>query len=198
LLNRIIDWPGAPSLSRRKGRELLLSGPAQIDLMQAVLARGRSFRFRARGWSMTPFIRDGDVITVAPVNPPDRNPHISASSSRSAASGTEARKCDIGQIVAFVSAPGRRLVVHRIIGRHKSGFLVRGDNLPGPVAETVRPDDILARVVRVERGRKRVWLGLGLERYAIAALSRAGLLLPMRTRVAGLRRLFRRRLRATN
>ena len=196
--NRAIDRAEAPSLRCRKGGELRLSGPALVDLMRAVLARGRSFRFRARGWSMSPFIRDGDVVTVAPLQPPDRSPHAPTPSSPSAGNVTEARNCDVGQVVAFVSALGRRLLVHRIIGRHESGFLIQGDNLSGPVADTVRPDDILGRVVRIERGRKRVWLGLGPERYAIAVLSRAGLLLPIRSRAAVLRRFFRRRLHENN
>ncbi len=196
--NRAIDGPEAPRLRRRQGRELLLSGPAQIDLMRAVLARGRSFRVRARGWSMTPFIRDGDVITIAPVRPPHPDPHATAHSPLSAANVTEVGKCDVGQVVAFVSALSQRLVVHRIIGRRESGFLIHGDNLSGPVAEIIRPDDILGRVVRIERGGKRVWLGLGPERYAIAVLSQAGLLLPIRSRVAVLRSLFKRRSHAND
>jgi hypothetical protein len=142
---------------------------------------------------MSPFIRDGDVITIAPVQPPDRNPHVPTPYSLSAGNVTEWRNCGIGQVAAFVSALSRRLVVHRIIGRRESGFLIRGDNLSGPVVDVVRPDDILGRVVRIERGRKRIWLGLGPERYAIAVLSRAGLLLPIRSRAAVLRRFFRRR-----
>jgi hypothetical protein len=142
---------------------------------------------------MSPFIRDGDVITIAPLQPPDRSPHVPAPSSLSAGNVTEVRNCDIGQIVAFESALSRRLVVHRIVGRRESGFLIQGDNLSGPVVDVVRPDDILGRVVRIERGRKRIWLGLGPERYAIAVLSRAGLLLPIRSRAAVLRRFFRRR-----
>jgi len=111
---------------------------------------------------------------------------------------TEARNCDVGQVVAYVATLSRRLFVHRIIGRHEFGFLIQGDNLSRPVADTVRPDDILGRVVRIERGRKRVWLGLGPERWAIAVLSRAGLLLPIRSRVAVLRSLFRRRPHGSN
>jgi hypothetical protein len=196
LSDRAIDGPEAPRLRRRPGRELLLSGLAQIDLMRAVLARGRLFRFRARGWSMTPFIRDGDVITIAPVRPP--GPHAAAHHSLFAADATAARSCDIGRVVAFTSALSRRLVVHRIIGRHGSGFLIQGDNLSGPVTDTICPGDIVGRVVRIERGRRRVWLGLGPERYVIAALSRAGLLLPIRSRVAVLRSLFRRRSHASD
>ena len=127
---------------------------------------------------MSPFIRDGDVITIAPVQPPDPNPHVPAPS-LSAGNVSDARNCEVGRVVAFVSAPGRRLVVHRIVGRRESGFLIQGDNLSGPVVDTIRSDRILGRVVRIERGRKRVWLGLGPERYAIAVLSRAGMLLPI-------------------
>ena len=141
---------------------------------------------------MSPFIRDGDVITIAPVQPPGRNPHVPTPSSLSAGNVTEARRCDVGQVVAYVAALSRRLLVHRIIGRHESGFLIQGDNLSGPVADPVRPDDILGRVVRIERGRKRIWLGLGPERYAIAVLSRVGLLLPILLRAVALTRFLRK------
>ncbi|MCX6844936.1 MAG: S26 family signal peptidase [candidate division WOR-3 bacterium] len=124
---------------------------------------------------MSPFIRDGDVITIAPSG---RKP--------------KAPGCGIGQVVAFVSPVNERLVVHRIIGRHQSRFLIQGDNLPGPGADLIDRDDILGRVVRVERGGKRVWLGLGPERYVIAVLSRTGLLLPVRWRASALTRFLRR------
>ena len=54
-----------PRLFVVKAHELPLSGQALLELMRAVLARGVPFRFCARGWSMAPFIRDGDVITVS-------------------------------------------------------------------------------------------------------------------------------------
>lgn len=142
---------------------------------------------------MSPFIRDGDVITVAPVQPSDRSPHATAFSSVSHGGKPGAMPCGIGQVVAFVSTVSQRLVVHRIIGRHESRFLIQGDSLHGLTADTVRPDEILGRVVRVERGGKRVWLGLGPERHAIAALSRAGLLLPILLRAGVLVRFLRRR-----
>jgi len=139
--------------------------------MRAVLAQGRPFRFCARGWSMSPFIKDGDLITVAPIRP---------------------AACGIGEVVAFVMPANDRLVVHRIIGRHESRLLVHGDSLPRPTADLVNPADVIGRVARVERGRRRVWLGLGLERYAIAVLSRVGLLLPILLRAGGLARWLRK------
>ena len=36
------------------------------ELMTAVLTRGVPFRFQASGVSMSPFIHDNDVITIAP------------------------------------------------------------------------------------------------------------------------------------
>ena len=142
---------------------------------------------------MTPFIRDGDVITIAPVQPSNRGPHVTTSSPVLPGAKSGGMTCGIGQVVAFVSPVNQRLVVHRIIGRHESRFLIQGDSLTGLVVDTVRPDDILGRVVRVERSRKRVWLGLGPERHLIAALSRAGLLLPILLRAGMLVRFLRKR-----
>jgi hypothetical protein len=128
---------------------------------------------------MSPFIRDGDVITIAPV--------------LSSADVSSVGPCGIGHVVAFISPASERLVVHRIIGRREGGFLVQGDSIRGSATETVGGSDILGRVVRIERGRKRAWLGLGPERYAIAILSRVGLLLPVLARAGMLVRFLRKR-----
>lgn len=123
------------------------------------------------------------MITVAPP-PPGREPG--------------AKACGIGRVVAFVNPDSRRLVVHRIVGRHEFRFLVLGDNARGMAGDLVNPDDVLGRVVRIERGRKRVWLGLGPERYAVALLSRAGVLLPVLSRAGTLTRFLRRRHHESN
>ena len=128
---------------------------------------------------MSPFIRDGDVITVAPA--------------QTQAAGQDGKDCGIGQIVAFTSPVSQRLVVHRIVGRQESCFLVQGDNMQTSGADSVGRGDVLGRVVRIERGRRRVWLGLGPERYVIAILSRAGMLLPVLFRARVLTRLLRKR-----
>jgi len=185
--DRANDRGDAPSLRLRRGSELGISGPALVDLMRAVLEKGRWFRFCAKGGSMSPFIRDGDVITVAPLQPV----RSAVTSGLSPGLGPGARSCGIGQVVAFINPVNRRLVVHRTIGRRQSRFLIQGDNLSEACADVVGPEDILGRVVRIERGRRRVWLGLGLERYAIAILSRVRLLLPIRLRVGALTRFLR-------
>ena len=157
------DRLARPALYAVKAQDLPLSGQALLELMRAVLSRGLPFRFCARGWSMEPFIKDGDVITVAPL---------------------QHGLPGVGDVVAFVRPADERLVVHRVIARRTSAVLIQGDN------ETTYPDGfiphqaLLGRVTRIERHGRTVWLGLGLERYAIAWLSRSLLLIPLRNHLA--------------
>jgi hypothetical protein len=145
-----------PPLFKRKKDELSLSGPAFIELLRAVLGKGVPFRFQARGFSMSPFIKDGDLVTVSPL--------LGSSPG-------------LGDVVAFIQPGTRRLAIHRIIGKKGSSFFIKGDNtyqIDGLIPET----NILGYVTRVERDGKKVSLGLGLERFFIALLARRGLLFP--------------------
>jgi hypothetical protein len=173
-----VHAPSEDSVARGIEREpnlLSVSGPALIDLMQPVLAEGRSLRFCAKGWSMAPFVRDGDVICVSPLS--QAGPSV-------------------GEVVAFIRADTGQLVVHRVIAREGESYAIRGDNTPGMGDGAVRRQNILGRVTSVTRNGREVGLGLGPERRLIALLSRAGWLLPLRDRLAPLfRPLLRRRLR---
>lgn len=161
-----------PRLQVVKAQELPLKGPALLELMRAVLDRGVPFRFCARGWSMAPFVRDGDVITVSPLQ--QALPRV-------------------GEVVAFVRPGAGRLVVHRVVARRGRGLLIRGDSVPECADGTIAPEAVLGRVTRVERDGRDVWLGLGPERHLIAWLSRAGWLIPLSGRLASwLRPMFRR------
>ena len=133
------------------GAAQTLSNAAFAELMAAVLAKGVPVRFQASGISMSPFIRDGDVITVAPARAPLR----------------------LGEVVAFTNPDGAKLTVHRIVHISRAGYLLRGDNLPEPDGYLSLPA-ILGRVIRVEHGGRRMPLGLGLELVGIAFLSRRG------------------------
>jgi signal peptidase I len=130
-----------------------LSGAGFTVLMEAVLEKGVPFRFTAHGNSMTPFIRDGDVITVAP------------------------GRIRFGDIVAFARPHGGKLTVHRVVGISRDGYLIKGDNLLMPDGCVPRTT-LLGRVVGVERRSRRMRLGLGIERVVIAFLSRCGWLIP--------------------
>ena len=133
----------------RKEKGLSLGGPAVIELLQTVLSKGRPFRFRAKGFSMSPFIKDRDIITVYPLN---------------------GIKPGMGEIVAFVHPYSNRLVVHRIVGKRENRYLIKGDNLPG--ADALVPErNILGRVQKVERDGSEVILGLGTERFLIVFFS---------------------------
>jgi SOS-response transcriptional repressor LexA len=129
-----------------------------VELLRAVLERGQPFWFEAPGFSMSPFIQDGDVITVAPLS--------------GASPGH-------GDVVAFLRPDSGKLVVHRVVGKREDTFLIRGDN--ADKADDLAPAaSILGRVTEVKRrDGKRVRLGLGPERYLIALLSRWGLFRPL-------------------
>jgi len=135
---------------------LLMSSAGYAKLMAAALAKGALFRFTAPGFSMSPFIRDGAVLTIAPAPVRIR----------------------LGEVVAFVRPTCGKLVLHRVVGISRAGYLIKGDNAPEPDACVMRAS-IIGRVIRVEHGGKRIRLGLGMERIVIAFLSRRGWLTPV-------------------
>lgn len=150
-----------PALFSKAGGEAVLSGEALTELLRAVLDRDLPFRFQAKGSSMSPFIKNGDVITVAPVT-------------RSL--------LHVGDVVAFTSPESDKLVVHRIIGKQTDSFLIQGDNIS--VADGVIPRArILGRVVKIEREGKSIVLGLVPGRRLIAFLVRRKLLIPLLSRM---------------
>jgi len=161
-----------PQLHTVRAEEMPLSAEALLGLMREILALGKHFRFRALGWSMAPFICDGDVICVSPL----------------AAAGP-----GIGDVVAFIAPETERLVVHRVVARRGAAYLIQGDNVRGVTDGTVLAGNILGRVTRITRNGREVRRGLGPERRLIAVFSRAGWLSPVRSRLAALLRPLARR-----
>ncbi len=150
-----------PALSRTIGRELGLSGSVVYEIMQAVLVKGMRFRFRALGFSMSPFIRNGDVITIAPLSE---------------------SKPATGKMVAFIHPESGGLTVHRAIGRKGNAYLLHGDNITDHPDGLIPQEEILGCVVSIERDGRRIRLGLGPEGRLIAGLSRLGVLVPFLNR----------------
>jgi len=142
-----------PALTIKNGNDLAISVKNLQGLMQEVLEKGAMFKFQAKGWSMSPFIRNGDRITIAPLNK---------------------EKLTVGKVVAFIQPASGRLVVHRVIDKRGAAFLIRGDNATGEPDGWILPKDILGCVICVERGRRRVYLGFGPERSLMAFLTRNG------------------------
>ena len=124
-----------------------ISGAMMRELARTLLEHGKPFRFTAHGYSMSPFIQDGDVIMLAPCNDAPQ----------------------VGEVVAFINPENDRLVVHRLIAETIDGLVIKGDNVPESDG-VFAPAQILGRVVRVERAGKPVGGGIGAERAAIAFL----------------------------
>ena len=143
--------------------EISLSGADLAGLLGDVVAKGAAFRFKALGGSMSPFIRNGDVVTVAP-----------------------AENVRVGDVAAFRRPEDGRLVVHRVVAVRDASVDVKGDNVDGSDGEIPRPR-VLGCVSRIERDGRDVRLGLGPERRIVAALSRSGLW----RRLAGVARALR-------
>lgn len=144
----------------------------RLELLKAVLKKGKLFRFQAPGFSMYPFIKNNDIITVAP--PAIRRP------------GT-------GDIVAYVHPEIEKLIVHRVIQCSDNAFLIKGDNTSIPDGLVPR-ENIFGTVIRVERAGRNAVAGLSYGRKAIALMSRYGILqgctrmmrFPQKAGVAGL------------
>jgi hypothetical protein len=153
----MIDKPTKPEFSVIKGSDLPLSGRALVELPRAVLHRGAAVRFQAKGFSMSPFIKNKDVVTISPLL---------------------GKRPGLGDIIAFVHPETEGLCIHRIVRKKDGIYVTKGDNI-SETDECVPRENILGFVTRVERDGSRVFLGLGLERFLIAFLGRRALLFPL-------------------
>jgi hypothetical protein len=133
----------------RDGSEIRLSGIALIDIIQTILQEGSSVRIQANGCSMSPFIRNGDMVVL---------------------SSLDADSPGLGDVVAFRAAGTDRLTLHRVTGMVQDAYLIRGDNCT-EADGLMSKSDILGRVRKVERNGSAVHFGLGPERQFIAFLS---------------------------
>ena len=137
----------------------------QLELLLGMKERGVPLRTTVRGFSMYPFIKDKDVLTIAPLGD---------------------RQLRLGEVVAFRQTETGRLAIHRILKKTGTGWLVRGDNCP--VSDgVVSPEKIIGRVIRIERGSHQIRLSLGPERIVIAFLNRGDGFLQNRGEARGCR-----------
>jgi signal peptidase I len=158
----------SPSSVTILGEELRCSNFMQLELTRGITERGFTIRMPVRGFSMSPFIHDGDVLLIA---------------------SSKNRKPRLGDVVAFTLAGADRLAIHRIITRHEDGWLVRGDN--SSQSDGVVPDEMILGVVTcIQRNGRRVRFGLGIERIGIAFFNRFDLLTTLKTWIILPRRLL--------
>jgi len=110
-----------------------------LELSKDIFRKGKSIRFQAKGWSMRPFIRDGDFIVVSPI---------------------ENSSIKTGDVV-FCITTENKVIVHRVIKKYKKDednriiMFIKGDaTFSSP--EKVEMQNVLGKVVEVERnGRKK-------------------------------------------
>ena len=105
-----------------KSQELSLSARALAELMRTVLTRGVALRFYVRGGSMSPFVRNGDVITVSPL---------------------QRVRPGVGEVVAFTRPGDENVVVHRVVAKRGPNAFIQGDAMPGYMNENIPPENLL-------------------------------------------------------
>ncbi|MDD5598386.1 MAG: S26 family signal peptidase [Victivallaceae bacterium] len=121
-----------------------------VDIIASTLAKGASARMKALGGSMSPFIKNEDILTVSPLS---------------------IATLGVGRVAAFTCSKRKRLTVHRIVKRQSNGCIIKGDNCGRPDG-LVPLENILGVITKVERGDRGIGFGMGLERYIIAFMSR--------------------------
>lgn len=107
------------------------------EISTTLLHRGMRVRFAAKGQSMQPAIRDGEVITVIPV------------------AAAEVKRRDI-----LLYRTARGLIAHRVVGIERdqgqaAAFTLRGD-ASGACDAPVQAEQILGKVVSVQRGDRQI------------------------------------------
>ena len=158
-----------PLLSKTKEGKSL-SGKDFVTLFQAVLDKETPFRFAAKGFSMSPFIKDGDIITVYPL-------------------GTKQPR--VGDVVAFWGTSTEKLMTHRLIEKRGDFLLFKGDLNSEPDGWITR-EELLGIVKRVERNGQKKYLGLGKERILIAWLTRKNVFFPLLEKSRMLKKCFKK------
>jgi hypothetical protein len=133
-------------------REKTISFPSKelVKLMQIAFERNASFRFSATGFSMFPFIRDGDIITLSPLH---------------------GHYYLFGKVAAFYDQGAGNFIVHRVISIRHGSYIFKGDNV-NHIDGLIPPENILGIVTKIERGGKNVLFGFGPERILFVFLNK--------------------------
>ena len=108
------------------------SAPEFLEISKDILGRGAVLRFQARGWSMFPAVRDGDMLTVQLATPDEIKP----------------------QDIIFYRTKDSRVIAHRVVKKirteEKNILLTRGDFSRDKV-EKVFFEDVMGKVSNIER-----------------------------------------------
>lgn len=135
-----------------KGEELSLNSKMLIEILKLGREERIPFRFKVKGFSMSPFIRDNDIVTVSPPLP----------------------SVHFGMPVAFIHPESKKLVIHRVVGKNTHAYLIKGDNVFSPDG-LIPQENILGYVSKIERNGRKIFVGLGRERLIIAFFNKLSL-----------------------
>ncbi len=123
-------------ICKQRDGGISLSAPVIMELIEAVHEKGAPFRFQAWGGSMMPAIRDGDFITVSPLQ--DILPRR-------------------GDVLAFRHPARPQMLVHRVLHTKTRKYFIKGDNCP-EADGWIPAENILGLITQVERqGKTRFW-----------------------------------------
>lgn len=128
-----------------------------FELASGLLKEHKRVRFRVKGGSMRPWIRDGDVIEIEPVSISDLRPGDVVFYRR-----VQGIKGHIPMTKSQISNSTKSLVAHRLIAKYhcydgRVRLICQGDAIPWPDPE-IKPDEVLGRVVAVNRDGRRITL----------------------------------------
>ncbi len=127
-------------------REIGLDRNELEILAEEIIGRGGSFSFKARGFSMYPFIHDGDILTISPVN---------------------TNELKVGDIILYKSLD-EGVVLHRVIGKTKVGntemLKVRGDALMA-TPEYISTAQVIGKAIKQRRNSKVIDLQRGIPKF---------------------------------
>ena len=160
---------GEDKMMAEAQQERMFSAAEIGNILKAVISQGADFRFQSRGWSMSPFIRDGDILTVSPL---------------------KETRIRTGQVVAVLIPGDHRLVIHRVVRKKGRYYEVKGDNLLSTDGLFTR-EQIIGVVTRRERKKRVRDMNWTVGDYLVALISRS----KWGVRLMQLVRELRRRLR---
>ena len=147
-------------------RVVPVAGEDMARLVGDLLSSRLTPQLVARGGSMSPWIRDGDVLTLAPL-------------------ARDAHACGLrrGDVVAFRHPVSGRLIVHRLVARSGDAWIACGDRCAVPDG-IVGIDDVLGTVRAIARRGHAVPLPGGAVGLALVGIGRVVLGLRDRFRTA--------------
>jgi hypothetical protein len=123
------------------------------ELSKEILGKGNCLRFQACGGSMHPFIKNGQIIQVRP---------------------TKISEINSGDIIFYRNLDDR-MIVHRVIKKYRKNgkivLLTKGDST-SEFDEYVYPENILGKVVAIEKNNKAIRIDKGLLKWVNTFLAK--------------------------